>query len=132
MALPNLLRVCKACFEQKRTDCWASMPPHLRALLPQKKTGATQRRVRSRYTKVQNVSLFVVHGNYHTQKMETRNKGTRGTSQRNMVLTTELQRQYWVRMSFTVIPSILSIIFVVQVVILVTESFESLYAGLSF
>lgn len=64
--------------------------------------------------------------NYHTQKMETRNKGTRGTSQRNMVLTTELQRQYWVRMSFTVIPSILSIIFVVQVVILVTESFESL------
>lgn len=64
--------------------------------------------------------------------METRNKGIRETSQRNMVLTTELQRQYWVRMSFTVIPSILSIIFVVQVVILVTESFESLYAGLSF
>lgn len=49
--------------------------------------------------------------------METRNKGTRETSQKNMLLTTELQRQDWVMMSYTVIPTILSILFVVQVVI---------------
>lgn len=77
-----------------------------------------------------------MHVKYHTQKTQIENKieATKATSHRKVSLTTEPQRQDWIIISFTVVPSILNIVFVVQVVILWllnNKNAKKFYLGLS-